>query len=118
MSDRDTIIIMDEEYNIGDTDETVQGASIVIDGSFKQVLDRILSNNPQFSCYNDLIKEAVYLGLIEIITSEVNPSYKHKECNYNEMPKDFDKTEYEEIPFDEFDSLTNMAVENNIEYYD
>lgn len=116
MSDRDTIVIMDEEYNIGDTDEKVQGLSIIIDGSFKMVLDKILCNNPQFGSYEDLIREAVYLGLIEVINKEVNPVSQYNE--QHQMSQEFNETEYEEIPFEEFEILKSMAKESNIEYYD
>ncbi|MGL4655011.1 MAG: hypothetical protein ACRCWM_03870 [Sarcina sp.] len=116
MNDRDTIIIMDEEYNIADTEETVSGASIVIDGPLKMVLDKILCNNPQFDSYNTLIKEAVYLGLIEIINSEVNPECEYANESYSSVPEDFDKTQYVEIPFDEFEALRGENKENNIEY--
>ncbi|MGL4451260.1 MAG: hypothetical protein ACRCTZ_08730 [Sarcina sp.] len=116
MNDRDTIVIMEEEYNVGDTDEKVKGLSIIIDGPLKMVLDKILCNNKQFTCYEDLLKEAIYLGLIEVINLELG--IKENSTSVDIEPKCLDKTEYEEIPFEEFESLRNTAVESNIEYYD
>ncbi|MGL5068739.1 MAG: hypothetical protein ACRC6T_13160 [Sarcina sp.] len=115
MDDRDMIIIMDEEYNIAETEELVQASSIVIDGPLKSVMDKILNNNINLECYNDLIKEALYRGLIEIINMEVNPMYKEN-CSENNVPERFDKTEYEEIPFEEFEALRGNCVRSEIEY--
>lgn len=115
MDDRDTIVIMDEEYNIAETEELVKAASIVIDGPLKLVMDKILLNNAGFGCYNNLIKEALYVGLIAIINAEVNPRCEE----YSDMstrPEGFDKTEYEEIPFEEFEALREGVVRADIKY--
>lgn len=126
MNDRDTIIIVDEEYSICNTDKKVKGYSVIVDGPLKMVLDKMLCNNPQFGSHGELISEAVYLGLIELMNLEVNRGSKcENQIEQEEMPEEifegktvgnFDKTEYEEIPFDEFESLTVDAKEENIEY--
>ena len=105
MNDRDTIVIMEDEYNIEDTEEVVEAAGVVIDGPLKLVMDKILKSNDEFEGYSDLIKEALYVGLIEIINKEINPKYRHPK-NINNIPEGFDETEYEEIPFEEFEALT------------
>lgn len=115
MDDRDTIIIMDEEYNVADTEELVSASSIVIDGPLKLVMDKILLNNAEFECYNDLIKEALYLGLIAIINKEVNPRC-NEYSDINTPPEGFDKTEYEEIPFEEFEALREKMVRPDVQY--
>ncbi|MGL4760255.1 MAG: hypothetical protein ACRCWG_02245 [Sarcina sp.] len=115
MDDRDMIIIMDEEYNIAETEELVQASSIVIDGPLKLVMDKIIKNNTKFECYNDLIKEALYVGLIAIINEEVNPKCGNYQYT-NTPPEEFDKTEYEEIPFEEFEALREENVRVKMEY--
>lgn len=126
MNDRDTIIIVDEEYNICNTDKKVKGYSIIVDGPLKMVLDKMLCNNPQFESHGELISEAVYLGLIQLMNLEINRGYKCKEgLKQGEISEEmleektlesFDRTEYEEIPFEEFESLTKDSEEENIEY--
>ena len=113
MTDRDTIVIVDEEYNISNTEEKVQGCSVIIDGPLKRVLDKMLCNNQQFASYSELIKEAIYLGLIEIINLEMNQSYQDE--THSEILNELNKTEYEEIPFEEFEYLTSKIREKNIE---
>lgn len=67
MSDKDEIVIFKEEYKDNETGEVVDGAGVVIDGKLKGVMDRILKNHPKLGGYNELVREAVYRGIVEII---------------------------------------------------
>lgn len=67
MSDKDKIVIFDEEYKDDETGDVVKGCGIVIDGRLKMVMDKIMTNNPSVENYNELVREAFYRGIIEII---------------------------------------------------
>lgn len=62
------VTIMTEEFEKGDSGETVQGVTFIIDGKFKEVLDLLIKQNAgKYSDYKDIIKDALFNGINEMI---------------------------------------------------
>ncbi|MGL5635134.1 MAG: hypothetical protein ACRCX8_17475 [Sarcina sp.] len=67
MDERDIINTIIEEYEDSYTGNKVQGVGIVVDEKFKELLDKIIAKNDIFNSYSDVIQEAIYQGLYDII---------------------------------------------------
>ena len=67
MNDRDIIILVKEEYQNNNTEEKVPGVGIVIDEELRRLMDIIIGKSPLYNSYDEVVKEALYEGLLKII---------------------------------------------------
>lgn len=67
MSDREMIVTIEEEYKDNVTEVNVPGVGIVIDGKLRKLMDIIIEASPYYNNYEELVREAVYQGLLKII---------------------------------------------------
>ena len=67
MDDRDMIVLVSEEYQNNSTEQKVPGVGVVIDEKLKRLMDIIIESTTEYSTYNDLVKEALYQGLLKLI---------------------------------------------------
>lgn len=58
-----TISIISEEFENEKTGEKVEGITIMVDGMFKEVLNVIRTENPQYENNVSLIQDALMKGL-------------------------------------------------------
>lgn len=58
-----TISIISEEFENEKTGEKVEGITIMVDGMFKEVLNIIRTENPQYENNVSLIQDALMKGL-------------------------------------------------------
>jgi len=64
MSDKLTII--SDKFRKGNTEVEVEGLTVVIDGTIKQVFDKIKVEK-EYDNYTDILRDALMLGLNSII---------------------------------------------------
>ena len=64
-----TITMMLDAYKNDKTGETVPGATIIIDGKLRQVMDIIIAKNDEYTGYLDVVKDAFSIGLEQIANS-------------------------------------------------
>ncbi|MGL4742518.1 MAG: hypothetical protein ACRC41_17290 [Sarcina sp.] len=69
MDERDIIATIAEEYEDSYTGNKVQGVGIVVDEKLKELLDKIIAQNSIFTSYKEVLTEAIYKGLYDIINS-------------------------------------------------
>ncbi len=50
-------------YKKGDSEDTFQGITIMVDGDFRKELDVLLAKLPQYANYVDIINDAVFKGM-------------------------------------------------------
>lgn len=67
MDERDIINTIEEEYEDSYTGNKVQGVGVIIDEKLKCLLDKIIAENDIFTSYSEVISEAIYQGLYDII---------------------------------------------------
>lgn len=61
-----TITMMLDAYKNDKTGEAVPGATIIIDGKLRQVMDIIISKSDDYSGYLDIVRDAFSIGLEQI----------------------------------------------------
>ena len=57
------ITMMSEQFESGETGQSVEGITIIIDGVLKQFLDIIKTNKPEYENNLSLIQDALMKGL-------------------------------------------------------
>lgn len=67
MSNENVLTILNEEFENDKTGEKVQGLTIIIDGKLKQVMDIIIEKDSNFNNYSEIIKDALFDGINNII---------------------------------------------------
>ena len=67
------VTIINENFENEKTGETVQGITIVIDGKLKEVVDLLIKKNPHYKNYTEIVRDALFKGINEIIL-EINNS--------------------------------------------
>lgn len=60
------ITLMLDAYKNDKTGEKVPGATIIIDGKLRQVMDIIIAKNDEYNDYLDVVKDAFSIGLEQI----------------------------------------------------
>ncbi|TRW21018.1 hypothetical protein FL857_12280 [Criibacterium bergeronii] len=68
MSSDNVITMMSEEFENNKTGEKVEGITIIVDGKFKQVLDKIISKDGNYENYTEILKDAIFDGINNIIS--------------------------------------------------
>ncbi|HAG14225.1 MAG TPA: hypothetical protein DCG49_10240 [Ruminococcus sp.] len=63
------VTFMNQEYQNEKTGEKVRGITVIVDGAFKLVLDKLISEspNPDEMNYTKVIQEALFRGINELI---------------------------------------------------
>lgn len=65
--DNNTVTILNEEFENDKTGEKVQGITIIVDGKFKEVLDLLMKNNPNYKNYTEIVRDAFFDGINSMI---------------------------------------------------
>ncbi|QNK86769.1 MULTISPECIES: hypothetical protein [unclassified Sporosarcina] len=61
--------LLNEKFINGETDQEVEGITIMIDGKFKQTLDIIMTNITEYSNYSEVMRDIIFSGTSQIIES-------------------------------------------------
>lgn len=61
--------LLNEKFVNGETGEEVEGITIMIDGQFKQVLDILIANSPDYSSYHEMIRDIIFAGTSQLMES-------------------------------------------------
>lgn len=72
----DNFTIVEDDLQNGDTGELVKGVRIMVEGTFKNLLDSIIEKNSSFNNYSEVIGSAITSGITEII-SDLKSKMKH-----------------------------------------
>ncbi|MGG0276946.1 hypothetical protein [Bacillus rhizoplanae] len=67
MSNENVVTILNEEFENDKTGEKVQGLTIIVDGKLKQVMDKIIDKNDNYSNYTEVVRDALFEGINNII---------------------------------------------------
>ena len=67
MADSNKITFIKQEFTNSDTGEKVPGVSVIIDGTFKKVCDKLIAESTQERDYASLIYDALLRGINELI---------------------------------------------------
>jgi hypothetical protein len=70
MSDNSKMIIFSEQYENGNTGDTVEGITILIDGKMKQMLDAIMANEKQYANYVEVVRDMLFTGINTFISKD------------------------------------------------
>ena len=68
--EKDTLTILNEEFENDKTGEKVQGITIIVDGKIKQIFDLLMEKNPQYKNYMEIIRDALFTGIDSMILNE------------------------------------------------
>lgn len=61
------ILILDQMVKIKDREETVPAVTAVVEGNFKKIMDFIIANNKDYTKYNEVVSQALFLGIDQIL---------------------------------------------------
>lgn len=67
MNNENVITLLNEEFENDKTGEKVQGLTIIVDGKLKQAMDIIIEKDTNFNNYSEIIKDALFDGMNNII---------------------------------------------------
>lgn len=65
--DKNTVTILNEEFENDKTGEKVQGITIIMDGKLKEVVDLLMYDNPNYNNYTEIIRDALFAGINSMI---------------------------------------------------
>jgi len=65
--EKNTLSMFNEEFENEKTGEKVPGVTIIIDGKVRQVMDILIENNKEYSNYMEVIKDALFEGIDQMI---------------------------------------------------
>lgn len=65
--DKNTVTILNEEFENDKTGEKVQGITIIVDGKLKEVVDLHMKNNPNYKNYTEIVQDAFFNGINSMI---------------------------------------------------
>ena len=66
MSDNKMTLIT-EEFENDTSGKKVEGITVIVDGKLKEVMDLILLKNDNYANYTEVIKDALFKGINELI---------------------------------------------------
>ena len=81
MMNEDTLVFLCDDYVVGDSERKVKGITIIIDGSLRKVMDRLLSVNPQYSDYTSIVRDAFLMGLNDMVKKASVTGYTEQTTN-------------------------------------
>lgn len=59
--------LITEEFENDTTGKKVEGITVIVDGKLKEVMDLILLKNDNYANYTEVIKDALFKGINELI---------------------------------------------------
>lgn len=62
-----TVTILNEKFENDKTGTEVLGITIIVDGKLKEVLDLLMKNNPRYTNYTEIVRDAFFNGLNSMI---------------------------------------------------
>ena len=65
--EKNTMTILNEEFENDKTGEKVQGITIIVDGKLKEVIDLLMYDNPNYNNYTEIIRDALFAGINSMI---------------------------------------------------
>lgn len=65
--EKNTVTILNEEFENDKTGEKVQGITIIMDGKLKEVVDLLMYDNPNYNNYTEIIRDALFAGINSMI---------------------------------------------------
>lgn len=66
----DTFTMITETFKSDKTNEDVEGITIIIDGTIKNLFDAVISKSDNYCDYTELVRDAIFFGVNDIIESE------------------------------------------------
>lgn len=71
-------LAIDERFQNGNTEDEIDGVTIIISGSLQKKLEQMISFLPNYNKYSEIIKDCLCIGLNDICTiltdSDINES--------------------------------------------
>ncbi len=67
MSDTRKVTFMKQEYEHSETGEKVPGITVIIDGAFREICDKLIAESGMEQDYTKLIQEALFRGINSLI---------------------------------------------------
>ena len=64
---KSNLIIFEDEYSKGDSEELIKGVTIVIDGEFQQIVNSIQVASDEFNSNIDVISKALVKGINRMV---------------------------------------------------
>ena len=65
--EKNTVTILNEEFENDKTGEKVQGITIIMDGKLKQVVDLLMHENPNYNNYTEIVRDVLFAGINSMI---------------------------------------------------
>lgn len=69
MSNREILTMLTEKFKNDKTNEEVDGITIIVDGKIKEVFDVIINKSENYNEYEEILRDAIFMGLNEITKS-------------------------------------------------
>ncbi|HEY8462942.1 MAG TPA: hypothetical protein VIM29_02810 [Bacillota bacterium] len=69
MNSKSTLTMLTEKFKNAETNEDVDGITIMIDGKVKDVFDTIIRKSDNYQDYTEVLRDAIFMGINEIIKS-------------------------------------------------
>ncbi len=67
MAENPKVTFIKQEYENSDTGEKVPGVTVILDGVFRQVCDKLIADTKREPDYVKLIQDALFRGINEMI---------------------------------------------------
>jgi hypothetical protein len=68
MESQGKVTFLNQEYENSETGEKVRGITVIVDGTFKGVLDKLIADSPDADLnYTKVIQDALFRGINELI---------------------------------------------------
>lgn len=67
MEQRQKVTFMKQEYENSETGEKVPGVTVIVDGVFRQVCDKLITETGREQDYVKLIQDALFRGINEML---------------------------------------------------
>ena len=59
----ESLHIISDKFEIGDTGEIVDGVTIMIDGMLKQVFDVLIQRDNEYNSYPEIVRDILFSGM-------------------------------------------------------
>ncbi|WP_257350214.1 hypothetical protein [Pseudalkalibacillus decolorationis] len=64
------LTILKDKFQKGESDEEVEGLTIIIDGKIKEVFDEVINTQKEYSEYTEVMRDVVFTGLRSILDNK------------------------------------------------
>lgn len=65
---KNTLTMLKEKFENGETGEEVEGVTIIIDGIIKEIFDSIMEKSREYNDYTEILRDSIFEGVNNIIT--------------------------------------------------